>query len=251
MRARWCATRAGNRRCSFRQVEDITELKLAEAALRASEQRSGGGFENSPIGTALTGLDGRLVEVNATFARMLGYDDPAELTGQSFANIVHPDEVASGQETIKRIIEDGNYHGERRYIRRDGTVVYALYGATLVRDADGQPSLFFGQVQDITERKLAEAEVLRLNAELEQRVLRRTAELRAANQELEGFGLFARSRPARANPRDQWIRRGSVADSRRRTRRSRAGDARSDPPGERQNGRADRRDAAPLTANPT
>ena len=171
----------------FSQVEDITERKLAEAALRASEQRFRGGFENSPIGMALTGLDGRLVEVNATFAGMLGYDDPAELAGQSFANIVHPDEVALGQETIKRIMEKGSYHGERRYIRRDGSVVYALYGATLVRDADGRPSVLFGQVQDITERKLAETEVLRLNAELEQRVLRRTAELRAANQELEGF----------------------------------------------------------------
>ena len=171
----------------FTQVQDITERRQAEAALRASEQRFRGGFENSPIGMALTGLDGRLVEVNATFARMLGYDDPAELAGQSFANVVHPDEVAQGQETIKRIMEKGSYHGERRYIHRDGTVVYALYGATLVRDADGRPSVFFGQVQDITERKLAEAEVHRLNAELEQRVLRRTAELKAANQELEGF----------------------------------------------------------------
>ena len=171
----------------FTQVQDITERKLAEAALRASEERFRRGFENSPIGMALTGLDGRLVEVNATFARMLGYDDPAELAGQSFANIVHPDELASGRETIKRIIEKGSYHGERRYIRRDGTVVYALYGATLVRDADGRPSVLFGQVQDITERKLAEAEVHRLNAELERRVRQGTAELKAANQELEGF----------------------------------------------------------------
>ena len=171
----------------YTQVQDITERKQAEAALRASEERFRGGFANSPIGMALTGLDGRLVEVNATFARMLGFEDPAELTGQSFANIVHPDEVAQGPETIKRIIEQGSYHGERRYIHRDGTVVYALYGATLVRDADGRPSVLFGQVQDITERKLAEAEVLRLNAELERRVLQRTAELKAANRELEGF----------------------------------------------------------------
>ena len=171
----------------FTQVQDITDRKLAEAALRASEERFRGGFENSPIGMALTGLDGRLVEVNATFARMLGYDDPAELAGQSFADIVHPDEVASGQETIKRIMEKGSYHGERRYIRRDGTVVYALYGATLVRDADGRPSVLFGQVQDITERKQAEEEIRALNAELEQRVLQRTAELKAANQELEAF----------------------------------------------------------------
>jgi PAS domain S-box-containing protein len=171
----------------FAQLEDITERKLAEAALRASEERFRGGFENSPIGTALTGLDGRLVEVNATFARMLGYDDSAELAGQSFTTFIHPDEVALGRETIERIVEEGSYHGERRYVRRDGAVVYALYGATLVRDADGRPSVLFGQAEDITERKRAEEEIRTLNAELERRVLQRTAELKAANLELEGF----------------------------------------------------------------
>ena len=199
----------------FAQLEDITERKLAEAALRASEERFRGGFENSPIGTALTGLDGRLVEVNATFAQMLGYEDPAELAGQSFANIVHPDEVALGRETIKQIMERGSYHGERRYIHRDGTVVYALYGATLVRDADGRPSVFFGQVEDITERKLAEAEVRRLNAELERRVLQRTAELQGCQSGARGVRVFARSRPSRADPGDQRIWCGAVAESRR------------------------------------
>jgi len=171
----------------FSQAEDITERKHAEAALRASEERFRGGFANSPIGMVLTGLDGRLVEVNATFARMLGFEDPAELTGRSVADIAHPDEVALGRETIERIVQEGSYHGERRYIRSDGGVVYALVGVTLVRDADGRPSVLFGQVEDITERKLAEAEVLRLNAELERRVLQRTAELKAANLELEAF----------------------------------------------------------------
>ena len=65
--------------------------------------------------------------------------------------------------------------------------MYTLYAGTVVRDADGQSLVFFTQLEDITERELAEAEVRRLNAELEQRVLQRTAELRAANLELEGF----------------------------------------------------------------
>ena len=171
----------------FTQVQDITERKQAEAALRASEERFRGGFENSPIGMALVGLDGRYLEVNATLARMLGFEEPAELAGQSFTNFIHPDEVALAQTAPQRVIETGAERGERRYVRKDATVVYTLYTGTLVRDEDGQPLVFFAQLEDITERKLAEAEVLRLNAELEQRVLQRTAELRAANQELEAF----------------------------------------------------------------
>ncbi|MGO9902955.1 MAG: PAS domain S-box protein, partial [Solirubrobacteraceae bacterium] len=171
----------------FMQVQDITERKHAEAALRASEERFRGGFDYSPIGMALVGLDGSYVEVNTTFARMLGFADPTQLAGQSFTNFIHPDELALGQAAPQRVLESGTERGERRYIRRDGAVVHLLYGATVVRDADGRPSVFFAQFQDITERKLAEAEVRRLNAELEQRVLQRTAELRAANQELEGF----------------------------------------------------------------
>ena len=171
----------------FTQVQDITERKQAEAALRASEERFRGGFENSPIGMALVDLNGRYLDVNSTHARMLGVDDPHEMVGLSFEHFVHPDDVADTYASIKRLHETGTDHGERRYIRKDGAIVYALFGSSVVRDADGRPSVLFGQVQDITERKLAEAEVRRLNAELEQRVLRRTAELRAANQELEGF----------------------------------------------------------------
>ncbi|MGO9955778.1 MAG: PAS domain S-box protein [Solirubrobacteraceae bacterium] len=171
----------------FTQVQDITERKHAEAALRASEQRFRGGFENSPIGTALVGLDGSYVEVNATFARMLGFEDPAELAGHSFTDFIHPDEVAVAQAGPQRVIETGAERGERRYIRSDGAVVYTLYAGTLVRDADGQPLVIFGQVEDITERRRAEQEIRTLNGELEQRVAARTAELERANKELETF----------------------------------------------------------------
>ena len=129
--------------------------------------------------------------------------------------------------------------------------MYALFGSSVVRDADGRPSVLFSQVEDITERKLAEAEVHRLNAELEQRVLQRTAELRAANQELEGFA-YSLAHDLRAPIRA--INGFGAALSQNHgdaARRSGPGDARSDPPGERQDGRGDRRDAAALRAHPT
>ncbi len=135
----------------FTQVQDITERKLAEAALRASEERFRGGFENSPIGMALVDPNGRYLEVNATHARMLGVDDPREMIGLSFEDFVHPDDVADTYASIKRLHETGTDHGERRYIRKDGATVYALFGSSVVRDADGQPSVLFSQVEDITD----------------------------------------------------------------------------------------------------
>ena len=149
----------------FTQVQDITERKLAEAALRASEERFRGGFENSPIGMALVDPNGRYLEVNATHARMLGVEDPDEMIGLSFEDFVHPDDVADTYASIKRLHETGTDHGERRYIRKDGATVYALFGSSVVRDADGQPSVLFSQAEDITERKRAEEE-LQLRAEL-------------------------------------------------------------------------------------
>ena len=141
----------------FTQVQDITERKLAEAALRASEERFRGGFENSPIGMALVDPNGRYLEVNTTHARMLGVDDPDEMIGLSFEHFVHPDDVADTFASIKRLHETGTDHGERRYIRKDGATVYALFGSSVVRDADGRPSVLFSQVEDITDRTLAEA----------------------------------------------------------------------------------------------
>ena len=139
-------------------ISDVTERKRVEEALRASDQLFHSGFDDSPAGMALTGLDGRLVEVNAAFARMLGFDDPAQLAGQDFARFTHPDDVAANREGIRMMVEERKpYVAEKRYIRRDGAVVYALMGSTAVLDADGRPSMLFTQVQDITERKRAEA----------------------------------------------------------------------------------------------
>ena len=139
-------------------ISDVTERKRIEEALRASDQLFHDGFDYSPTGMALTGLDGRLVEVNAAFARMLGFDDPRQLVGQDFARYTHPDDVAANREGIRMMVEERKpYVAEKRYIRRDGAVMYVLMGSTAVLDADGRPSMLFTQVQDITERKQAEA----------------------------------------------------------------------------------------------
>ena len=97
---------------------------------------------------------------------------------------VFPESRQAVDDALKR---DGRWFGELRHTRKDGGVIVVSSRQALQRADDGQPIAIIELNSDITERKLAEAEVLRVNAELEQRVLRRTAELKAANQELEGF----------------------------------------------------------------
>ena len=134
-----------------RKVEQLKE------ALRARIEPYLTGFENSPISMALIDTDGINLLVNATHARKLGISDPAQMVGQSFERYVHPDDQAATHASIKRLLATGMDVGERRYVRQDGTIMYALFAASVVRDADGQIVALLSQAQDITDRKLAEA----------------------------------------------------------------------------------------------
>ena len=145
------------------------ELRRADAeqALRVSEERFRGGFEHSPIGMALTNLDGTFNQVNTALAEMLGYEPP-ELVGVGFASLTHPDDAAENIEAMRTILEqDKPYQTEKRYIHRDGRVIDVLLAVTVVRGGDDVPAAFFIQVLDVTDRKLAEAEHARLAAIVE------------------------------------------------------------------------------------
>lgn len=126
------------------------------------------GFERSPIGLALTNVDGTFHWVNRALAGMLGYASPQELVGVSFASVTHPDDAAENLAAIGMLLErDVPYQTEKRYVRRDGGVVDVLLAVTAVRDPRGSPIMFFTQVEDITDRKAAELDRARLAAIVE------------------------------------------------------------------------------------
>ena len=141
--------------------ENITERKLAEAALRDSEERFHAAFEHAPIGMALVDVDRRFLQVNAAFSGMLGHP-PGELLGRQIDEVTHPDDLEKSADAVRAMLsrEVPRLDSEKRYLRRDGTTLWAEVASAVLCDGNGTPVQFCTQVQDVTERRQA-AEALR------------------------------------------------------------------------------------------
>jgi PAS domain S-box-containing protein len=113
-------------------------------------------FEASSIGKALTSCDGRFLRVNQALATMLGYGVD-ELQGRPCAELTHPDDVAGNLGSMDALVADGGTQRfEKRYLRKDGGVIWVDANVAAVRDARGQPRYFVAGFVDITERKRVE-----------------------------------------------------------------------------------------------
>ncbi|MBM4780853.1 MAG: PAS domain S-box protein [Archangiaceae bacterium] len=128
------------------------------AARRRSDELVNQAFGASPIGVALGTLDGQYLRVNAAFANMLGRTE-AELCSMNVRDVTHPDDVQQNLEVLRELIDGTRnvYQGEKRYLHRDGHVLWAQLNLSLVHDAAGNPSSVVAQIQDIGERKRVEA----------------------------------------------------------------------------------------------
>jgi diguanylate cyclase (GGDEF)-like protein/PAS domain S-box-containing protein len=133
---------------------DISERKAREIALRESEKRFRDIMEFAPIGMVIVDLDGRLLKVNQSLCDILGYPRE-ELEGMSFEQITHPDDLAQDLGSRRQLLAGRLpvIRAEKRYLHRDGHVVWVQLTAALLRDTHGVPQCFDAQVEDITERK--------------------------------------------------------------------------------------------------
>jgi PAS domain S-box-containing protein len=149
-------------------LRDITDRVRMESALLASEERFRRAFESANIGMAIASLEGRWMQVNASLCQMLGYSE-AELLGTNFQAITHPDDLPNDLRLLASLSQ-GTRHGtrEKRYIRKDGRIVFAHVSAARVDDAEGRPTSAVVQIQDITARKAAEMVTARLTAVLDE-----------------------------------------------------------------------------------
>jgi PAS domain S-box-containing protein len=166
-------------------ITDISQRKLMEAALQESEERFRRSFEDAGVGALMLRLDGRFQRVNRAFREMLGYSEQ-ELLSKTFADISYPDDIEIGFQALREMIAGTRQtvHLEKRYLHKDGQTVWALVSASAIRNSRGEPLYTVAHVQNLSERKRAEEEIRTLNAELEQRVAERTAELARANETL-------------------------------------------------------------------
>jgi len=135
---------------------DITERKRAEQALLDSEEKFKYIFDHSPIGKSITTLDGQL-SVNQTFADMLGYSIE-EVQGRTWQELTHPEDVELNLQALEPVLAGKKETARlvKRYLHRDGSIVWVDLSTSLRRDSDGEPLYFISAIVNITERRQAE-----------------------------------------------------------------------------------------------
>jgi len=144
---------------------DVTAHRLAAEQLTRERELFRVAFEGAPIGMALVDLDGHVIRANAALGKLLGYPE-REWTSITIENITYPEDLELDLNLLEQLTrgEIPSYRIEKRYVRKDGSILWAALSVALIRDAAGTPVHYVAHVEDIRERKLAEEE-LRARAE--------------------------------------------------------------------------------------
>jgi len=157
---------------------DITSQKQAEALFRRT-------FDQAPIGAAIADRDFRFMRVNEEFCRMTGYS-VEELLKLGFPDITHAEELDKDVQYARKLTggEIDQYQTNKRYVRKDGKVIWVRLSVRLLRDEDGTPLFYLPMMEDIHERIRAEEELREAHDKLEKRVAERTALLNQRTERL-------------------------------------------------------------------
>src|SRR5215210_1290834 len=141
----------------------LGELRSNEGRLLKSEERFRATFEQAAVGIPHVGVDGGWLRVNDRLCDIVGYTRE-ELLQKTFQNITHPEDLETDLDHLRRLLagEIGTYSTEKRYFRKDGSIVWIDLTVSLVREASGEPAYFISVVEDISQRKRAE-EALRIS----------------------------------------------------------------------------------------
>jgi PAS domain S-box-containing protein len=144
---------------------DITERKRAEDTLKESEERFRKIFEESPFSMLITRKDFSIIRANQSFTNLIGYQEE-ELKSFTFRNFTHPDHIGGDEVSIKRLIagEIPVYHTEKRYIRKDESIIWGSTTVNLILNKKGEVQFFLVMVDDITSRRESQIEIEKSNS---------------------------------------------------------------------------------------
>ncbi len=135
--------------------DSIAEQKRMNEMLRDSEERFRTMFEKAAISIVMADVSGRIIDFNPAFEKMLGYGSQ-ELRNMSFSDYTYPEDLQKNAELFNEAISGkDNYWMEKRYIRKDGSIIWGSVVASVVKGADGKPMFLIAMIEDITEFKKA------------------------------------------------------------------------------------------------
>ena len=142
---------------SFAMESDITQRKRAEETLRQSEEKFRSVFRDAGVGMIIVSPEGRFLAANRTFCESLGYTEE-ELREKTVESLTfHEDWPAFSRKLREALTEGRGFQNfEKRCLHKSGRIVYTDSSTSLIRDAEGAPQCFVGEVLDITKRKQAE-----------------------------------------------------------------------------------------------
>jgi len=156
------------------QVTSLRQRNQSLAAIWESDERFRRVFEEGPLGLGLIGKDYRFLKVNSALCQMVGYSG-AELTSMSFGEITHPDDLNADLKLAEQLFkrEVPFYRMTKRYVKKSGEIIWINLTASLVHDGKGKPIHGIAMIEDITEARRAQEEML-------------------SRQKLESLGVLAR-----------------------------------------------------------
>jgi len=140
---------------------DITPSKDIEEKLRISEEHFRSMFDQSPIGMAVVSLNHRFKQVNPEFCRITGYSSKELIASINIWDMLHPDDVSFNSENVQNLLDGklNQHKTQKRYIRKNGEIIWVNISLTVIRDPQGKPLNFLSMVEDITQTKRAEEEI--------------------------------------------------------------------------------------------
>jgi PAS domain S-box-containing protein len=149
-------------------ISDFTDLITARGELHKAETLFQNTFEQAPIGIVFTDRGGKFLRFNGAFSALLGFDS-SELAGKSIADVTHGDDAMLTAAELERLWagEIDSFDHERRYTRRDGSIMWVRATMALVRDGSSRPDYSVGFLRDITMRKEMSAALLQQQTLLE------------------------------------------------------------------------------------